>query len=127
MSLKGTAVAKFGTRLPPMTLGIHEQLLLIYGKPVYVTFSETAPNSSYSATRAASDRLVHADSQSDGRDNVTTSNCSNDCGPYSFPEKLIPRAMVNVFNCKNIPMHGGGLNVLNWLPSSGHCAAIEAT
>jgi dTDP-glucose 4,6-dehydratase len=91
-------------------------------------FSETtpyAPNSPYSASKAASDHLVRAYHHTYGLD-VTTSNCSNNYGPFHFPEKLIPLVIVNLLEGKNIPVYGDGLNIRDWLHVSDHCAAIEA-
>jgi dTDP-glucose 4,6-dehydratase len=91
-------------------------------------FSETtpyAPNSPYSASKAASDHLVRAYHHTYGLD-VTTSNCSNNYGPYHFPEKLIPLVIVNILEGKNLPVYGDGLNVRDWLHVSDHCAAIDA-
>jgi dTDP-glucose 4,6-dehydratase len=91
-------------------------------------FSETtpyAPNSPYSASKAASDHLVRAYHHTYGLD-VTTSNCSNNYGPYHFPEKLIPLVIVNLLHGRPIPIYGDGLNVRDWLHVSDHCAAIDA-
>lgn len=91
-------------------------------------FSETtpyAPNSPYSASKAGSDHLVRAYHHTYGLD-VTTSNCSNNYGPFHFPEKLIPLVIVNLLDGKNIPVYGDGLNIRDWLHVSDHCAAIEA-
>jgi dTDP-glucose 4,6-dehydratase len=102
----------------------------VYGSlgPDDPAFSETtpyAPNSPYSASKAASDHLVRAYHHTYGL-SVTTSNCSNNYGPYHFPEKLIPLVIVNLLEGKKIPVYGDGLNVRDWLHVSDHCAAIDA-
>ena len=91
-------------------------------------FSETtpyAPNSPYSASKAASDHLVRAYHHTYGLD-VTTSNCSNNYGPFHFPEKLIPLVIVNLLEGRAVPVYGDGKNIRDWLHVSDHCAAIEA-
>jgi dTDP-glucose 4,6-dehydratase len=102
----------------------------VYGSlgPADPPFSETtayAPNSPYSASKAASDHLVRAYHHTYGLD-VTTSNCSNNYGPFHFPEKLIPLVIVNLLDGKNIPVYGDGLNVRDWLHVGDHCEAIDA-
>jgi dTDP-glucose 4,6-dehydratase len=90
-------------------------------------FSETtayAPNSLYSASKAASDHLVRAYHHTYGL-KVTTSNCSNNYGPYHFPEKLIPLMIVNILHGRPLPVYGDGRNVRDWLHVSDHCHAIE--
>jgi len=91
-------------------------------------FSETtayAPNSPYSASKAASDHLVRAYHHTYGLD-VTTSNCSNNYGPYQYPEKLIPLFFLNALNGKALPIYGDGMNVRDWLHVEDHCRGIEA-
>lgn len=83
-----------------------------------------APNSPYSASKAASDHLVRAYHHTYGL-NITISNCSNNYGPYHFPEKLIPLIILNVMEGKPLPIYGDGLNVRDWLHVSDHCRAIE--
>ena len=90
-------------------------------------FSETAPyspNSPYSATKAASDHLVRAYHHTYGMP-VLTTNCSNNYGPYQFPEKLIPLTILNAMNGKPIPVYGDGQNVRDWLYVADHCDAIR--
>ena len=89
-------------------------------------FTETtpyAPNSPYSASKAASDHLVRAFHHTYGLP-VLTTNCSNNYGPYQFPEKLIPLMILNAFEGKPLPVYGAGLNVRDWLHVEDHCAAI---
>ncbi|MBX3727721.1 MAG: dTDP-glucose 4,6-dehydratase [Candidatus Sumerlaeia bacterium] len=83
-----------------------------------------APNSPYSASKAASDHLVRAYCHTYGLDVVTT-NCSNNYGPYQFPEKLIPLMILNARGGKPLPVYGDGLNVRDWLYVQDHCEAIE--
>ena len=82
------------------------------------------PNSPYSASKAASDHLVRAWHHTYGLP-VLTTNCSNNYGPYQFPEKLIPLAIVNALAGKPLPLYGDGLNVRDWLYVKDHCAAIR--
>jgi dTDP-glucose 4,6-dehydratase len=83
------------------------------------------PNSPYSASKAASDHLVRAYHHTYGLA-VMTTNCSNNYGPYQFPEKLIPLMIHNALNGKPLPVYGDGLNVRDWLYVGDHCAAIRA-
>ncbi|SDP57315.1 dTDP-glucose 4,6-dehydratase [Ralstonia sp. 25mfcol4.1] len=90
-------------------------------------FSETtayAPNSPYSASKAASDHLVRAYHHTYGLPVVTT-NCSNNYGPYHFPEKLIPLMITNALTGKALPVYGDGQNVRDWLYVRDHCSAIR--
>jgi len=83
-----------------------------------------APNSPYAASKAASDHLARAWHHTYGLPVVTT-NCSNNYGPYQFPEKLIPLMIVNALSGKPLPIYGDGLNVRDWLYVGDHCAAIR--
>ena len=101
----------------------------VYGSlgPDDPAFSEStpyAPNSPYAASKAASDHLVRAYHHTYGLP-VTTSNCSNNYGPYQFPEKLIPLMIVNALEGKRLPVYGDGRNVRDWLYVTDHCRAIE--
>ena len=90
-------------------------------------FSETtpyAPNSPYSATKAGSDHLVRAYHHTYGLPTLTT-NCSNNYGPYQFPEKLIPLMIANALAGKPLPVYGDGRNVRDWLYVGDHCSAIR--
>ena len=90
-------------------------------------FTEThpyEPNSPYSASKAASDHLVRAWFHSYGFPVVTT-NCSNNYGPYHFPEKLIPLVILNAINNKPLPIYGDGQQVRDWLYVGDHCSAIR--
>ena len=99
---------------------------------VYGTLGETgyftedtplAPNSPYSASKAAADFLVRAWNETYKLDCVTT-RCSNNYGPYQFPEKLIPLALTNLMQGKKIPVYGKGLNIRDWLYVEDHCSGI---
>jgi dTDP-glucose 4,6-dehydratase len=101
----------------------------VYGSlgPDDPAFSETtayAPNSPYSASKAASDHLVRAYHHTYGLPTLTT-NCSNNYGPYQFPEKLIPLMIMNAAAGKPLPVYGDGLNVRDWLYVADHCEAIR--
>ena len=84
-----------------------------------------APNSPYSASKAASDHLVRAWHHTYGLP-VLTSHCSNNYGPFHFPEKLIPLMIVNALAGKPLPIYGDGLQVRDWLYVADHCSAIRA-
>ena len=89
-------------------------------------FSETTPyqpHSPYSASKAASDHLVRAFHDTYGLP-ITITNCSNNYGPYQFPEKLIPLMILNALEGKPLPVYGEGLNIRDWLHVEDHCAAI---
>jgi len=95
--------------------------------PTDPQFSETtpyAPNSPYSASKAGSDHLVRAYHHTYGLP-VLTTNCSNNYGPYHFPEKLIPLMIANGLAGKPLPVYGDGLNVRDWLYVADHCSAIR--
>jgi dTDP-glucose 4,6-dehydratase len=101
----------------------------VYGSlgPDDAAFSETtpyAPNSPYSASKAASDHLVRAYHHTYGLPTLTT-NCSNNYGPYQFPEKLIPLIVLNACGGKPLPVYGDGQNVRDWLYVEDHCRAIR--
>ncbi|MFZ0684123.1 MAG: dTDP-glucose 4,6-dehydratase [Terriglobales bacterium] len=102
----------------------------VYGSlgPDDAAFSEAtpyAPNSPYSASKAASDHLVRAYRHTYGLPTLTT-NCSNNYGPYQFPEKLIPLMILNACAGKPLPVYGDGKNVRDWLYVEDHCRAIRA-
>jgi dTDP-glucose 4,6-dehydratase len=101
----------------------------VYGSlaPDAPAFSEAnayAPNSPYSASKAGSDHLVRAYHETYGLA-TTVTNCSNNYGPYHFPEKLIPLTIVNILLGKALPVYGDGLQVRDWLHVEDHCAAIR--
>ena len=86
--------------------------------------STYAPNSPYSASKAGSDHLVRAYHHTYGLPTITT-NCSNNYGPYQFPEKLIPLIILNALAGKPLPVYGDGMNVRDWLYVGDHCSAIR--
>lgn len=83
-----------------------------------------APNSPYAASKASSDHLVRAYHHTYGL-NTTISNCSNNYGPYHYPEKLIPQTIINILMGKNIPIYGDGQQIRDWLHVHDHCRGIE--
>jgi dTDP-glucose 4,6-dehydratase len=97
--------------LSPEAPGFHEQ-------------QKYEPNSPYSASKAASDHLVRAYLHTYGLQ-VTTSNCSNNYGPYHFPEKLIPLCLTNILRGLPLPVYGDGSNIRDWLYVEDHCRGIE--
>ena len=102
----------------------------VYGSlgPNDPPFSETtayAPNSPYAASKAASDHLVRAYHHTYGLPTLTT-NCSNNYGPFQFPEKLMPLLILNAQQGKPLPVYGDGKNVRDWLYVEDHCEAIAA-
>ena len=101
----------------------------VYGSlgPTDPAFSETTPyqpNSPYSASKAASDHLVRAWHHTYGLP-VLTTNCSNNYGPFQFPEKLIPLIIANALAGKPLPIYGDGMNIRDWLYVADHCSAIR--
>lgn len=101
----------------------------VYGslEPDDAPFTETtayAPNSPYSASKAASDHLVRAYRHTYGLPTLTT-NCSNNYGPFQFPEKLIPLMIANALAAKPLPVYGDGRNVRDWLYVGDHCCAVQ--
>jgi len=92
--------------------------------PAFTESTRYAPNSPYSASKAASDHLVRAYFHTYGLP-VLTTNCSNNYGPFQFPEKLIPLAILHAVCGKPIPVYGDGQNVRDWLFVSDHCEAIR--
>lgn len=100
---------------------------------VYGTLGETgyftektplSPNSPYSASKAGADMLVRAYHETFGLP-VNITRCSNNYGPYHFPEKLIPLMIINALNDKELPIYGDGLNIRDWLHVEDHCEAID--
>jgi len=121
-------VAEIGTEESAFRF-LHVSTDEVYGSlgPGDPPFSETtpyAPNSPYAASKAASDHLVRAYHHTYGLPTLTT-NCSNNYGPYQFPEKLIPLTILHAMQGKPIPVYGDGQNVRDWLFVEDHCAAIR--
>jgi len=92
--------------------------------PAFTEETQYAPNSPYSASKAASDHLVRAYFHTYGLPALTT-NCSNNYGPFQFPEKLIPLVILHAISGKAIPVYGDGKNVRDWLYVGDHCEAIR--
>jgi dTDP-glucose 4,6-dehydratase len=118
-------------RLVPAHRFHHVSTDEVYGSlmPEDAPFHEAtpyAPNSPYSASKAGSDHLVRAYHETFGLQ-TTVTNCSNNYGPYQFPEKLIPLTLINILNGKALPVYGDGLQVRDWLHVSDHCQAIALT
>lgn len=97
---------------------------LLPGDPPFTETNLYRPNSPYSASKASSDHLVRAWHHTYGLP-VTTSNCSNNYGPYQFPEKLIPLIIANALAGKSLPIYGDGQQVRDWLYVQDHCSAIR--
>ncbi|MDD4271982.1 MAG: dTDP-glucose 4,6-dehydratase [Patescibacteria group bacterium] len=92
--------------------------------PIFNESTPYAPRSPYSASKAASDHLVRAYYHTYGLP-ATISNCSNNYGPYMFPEKVIPLFITNLMEGKKVPVYGDGMNVRDWLYVEDHCEAID--
>ncbi|MFM0363176.1 dTDP-glucose 4,6-dehydratase [Paraburkholderia sediminicola] len=127
------AVRAYWSKLPEAEKSAFRMLAVstdeVFGSlgPQDPQFSEVtpyAPNSPYSATKAASDHLVRAYHHTYGLPTLTT-NCSNNYGPYHFPEKLIPLMITNALAGKSLPIYGDGQNVRDWLYVTDHCSAIR--
>jgi dTDP-glucose 4,6-dehydratase len=97
---------------------------LAKGDPAFSETHRYEPNSPYSASKAASDHLVRAWHHTYGLP-VLTTNCSNNYGPYHFPEKLIPLMIVNALAGKPLPVYGDGMQIRDWLYVKDHCSAIR--
>ncbi|HEX4084198.1 MAG TPA: dTDP-glucose 4,6-dehydratase [Chthoniobacteraceae bacterium] len=93
-------------------------------EPAFTEATPFAPNSPYAASKASSDHLVRAYHHTYGLP-VLTTNCSNNYGPYQFPEKLIPLMILNALEGKDLPIYGDGRNVRDWLYVEDHCRAIR--
>jgi dTDP-glucose 4,6-dehydratase len=91
--------------------------------PAFCETTPYAPNSPYSASKAGADHVVRAYHHTFGLP-VLTTNCSNNYGPYQFPEKLIPLMILNALEGMNLPIYGDGANIRDWLHVKDHCSAI---
>jgi dTDP-glucose 4,6-dehydratase len=127
------AVRAYWTELPAAAKAdfrfLHVSTDEVYGSlakdaPAFAEDHRYEPNSPYSASKAASDHLVRAWHHTYGLP-VLTTNCSNNYGPYHFPEKLIPLMIVNALAGKALPVYGDGLQVRDWLYVKDHCSAIR--
>ncbi len=126
--LKAAKTLWLDRRLVPAHRFHHVSTDEVYGSllPADAPFHESspyAPNSPYSASKAGSDHLVRAYHETFGLQ-TTVTNCSNNYGPYQFPEKLIPLTLINILNGKPLPIYGDGLQVRDWLHVGDHCEAI---
>lgn len=127
-------VRRYWLNLPPGRKSafrfLHVSTDEVYGSlgPEDPAFSEETPyrpNSPYSASKAASDHLVRAYHETHGLPTLTT-NCSNNYGPFQFPEKLIPLMIVNALAGKPLPVYGDGMNVRDWIHVEDHCRGLLA-
>jgi dTDP-glucose 4,6-dehydratase len=107
---------------------VHVSTDEVYGslgdKDRFTENTPLAPNSPYAASKAASDLLVRAAAKTHGLPAIIT-RCSNNYGPYQFPEKLIPLMITNALEDKPLPVYGDGLNVRDWIYVTDHCAALD--
>lgn len=94
------------------------------GDPPFTEITPYAPNSPYAASKASSDHFVRAYHETYGLQ-TTISNCSNNYGPYQFPEKLIPLIITNILHNKPLPVYGDGLQIRDWLYVEDHCRGID--
>lgn len=94
------------------------------GDPPFSETTQYAPNSPYSASKAASDHLVRAYLHTYGLQ-VSTSNCSNNYGPFHYPEKLIPLVITNILNSRPLPVYGDGMQIRDWLYVEDHARGID--
>jgi dTDP-glucose 4,6-dehydratase len=124
----GTTVLLEAARRSGVTRFVHVSTDEVYGSlGTAGKFSETTPlhpNSPYSASKASSDLIALAYFRTYGTPVVVT-RCSNNYGPYQFPEKLIPLMIANALNDKPLPVYGDGLNVRDWLFVEDHCSALD--
>lgn len=114
---------------PAAPLFLHVSTDEVYGSlsresPAFHEDMPYAPNSPYSATKAGSDHLVRSYHRTYGLPVITT-NCSNNYGPYQFPEKLIPLMIANALDGKALPVYGDGLNIRDWIFVQDHCRGID--
>jgi dTDP-glucose 4,6-dehydratase len=126
----GTQILLDAARAVEITKFVHVSTDEVYGEldfdPSTFFTEETPlqPNSPYSASKASSDLLVRAYHETFGLP-VSITRCSNNYGPYHFPEKLIPLTISRVLNEHNVPVYGDGKNIRDWLHVNDHCAAID--
>jgi dTDP-glucose 4,6-dehydratase len=126
-NIKGTQVLLEGARQYKVGRFVQVSTDEVYGSTVTGKFAEKsplAPNSPYAASKAAADLLCHAYWKSYQLPVIIT-RCSNNLGPFQFPEKLIPLAITNVLENKPIPVYGDGLNVRDWIYVLDHCRALD--
>ena len=127
-NVSGTTILLEVARIREIEKFLHVSTDEVYGSlgPEGKFTEETPyhPNSPYSASKAAADHLVSAYFHTFGMPVVIT-NCSNNYGPYQFPEKLIPLMIANALNDKPLPVYGDGMNVRDWLHVTDHCIALD--
>ncbi|WP_257253886.1 dTDP-glucose 4,6-dehydratase, partial [Endozoicomonas sp. SESOKO3] len=97
---------------------------LSLSEPAFTEETAYAPNSPYAASKASSDHLVRSYQETYGL-KTTISNCSNNYGPYHFPEKLIPLVITNILHDKPLPIYGDGKQIRDWLYVEDHARGIE--
>jgi dTDP-glucose 4,6-dehydratase len=127
--LKAAKAFWIDARMVPAHRFHHVSTDEVYGSltahdPAFHETTPYSPNSPYSASKAASDHLVRAYHETYGLD-TTMTNCSNNYGPYQFPEKLIPLTLVNILVGKALPVYGDGLQIRDWLHVADHCEAVS--
>ena len=113
-----------GSRPPFTTTASSSEHHLAYGKDFFYEDTKYNPHSPYSASKAGSDHFVRAFHDTYGMPTIVT-NCSNNYGPYQFPEKLIPLFINNIRHKRSLPVYGKGENVRDWLYVEDHCKAID--
>ena len=126
-NIKGAQILLEGARQYKLGRFVQVSTDEVYGSTEKGKFTEKsplAPNSPYSAAKAAADLLCHAYWKSHQLP-VMVTRCSNNLGPFQFPEKLIPLAITNVLENKPIPVYGDGLNVRDWIYVEDHCRALD--
>ncbi len=127
-NVEGTQVLLEAARVYKVSKFVQVSTDEVYGSlgPTGLFTEETplAPNSPYSASKAGADLLVRAYHETYGLP-VNITRCSNNYGPYQFPEKLIPLMILNALSDKKLPVYGDGLNVRDWLHVEDHCTAID--
>ena len=126
-NIKGTQILLEGARQYKVARFVQVSTDEVYGSTEKGKFTEKsplAPNSPYSASKTAADLLCHAYWKSYQLP-VMITRCSNNLGPFQFPEKLIPLAITNVLENKPIPVYGDGLNVRDWIYVEDHCRALD--
>ncbi|CAH1208439.1 dTDP-glucose 4,6-dehydratase 2 [Paenibacillus allorhizoplanae] len=124
----GTQVLLEAARKHGVKKFVHVSTDEVYGSlgetGLFTEETPIAPNSPYSASKAGSDLLVRSYHETFGLD-VNITRCSNNYGPYQFPEKLIPLMIANALSDKALPVYGDGLNIRDWLYVADHCSAID--
>jgi len=126
-NIKGTQVLLEGIKQYPVKKYVQISTDEVYGSIDKGSFTEKSgldPNSPYSASKASADLLCHSYFVTFGLPVVIT-RCTNNFGPYQFPEKLIPLAVSNALENKQIPVYGDGLNIRDWIYTLDHCSAID--